>query len=315
MKKNSKIYVAGHTGLVGSAILRELEKKEYKNILTRTHKELDLTNQEKVNKFFETEKPEYVFIAAAKVGGILANNNFPGEFIYNNIMITLNLIHASYKNNVKKLINMGSTCIYPRNAQQPLKEDYLLKGELEKTNEAYAIAKIAGIKMCNYYNKQYKTNFICVMPTNLYGINDNFDLQSSHVLPALIRKFHEAKIKNKKEVEIWGDGTPLREFLYSDDLANALVYLMENKNAKDIGELVNIGTGKDISIKELCEIISEIIGFKGELNFDTTKPNGTPRKVTDISRLKNLGWNPQTTLRKGIKRTYKWFVENENIKK
>lgn len=314
MKKNSKIYIAGHTGLVGSAILRELKRKGYENIITKTRKELDLTNQEKVNDFFKKNKPEYVFLAAARVGGILANNSFPGDFIYENMMISFNIIHASYKNNVKKLINLGSTCIYPRDAPQPLKEDYLLSGKLEKTNEAYAIAKISAIKMCNYYNQQYKTNFISVMPTNLYGINDNFDLKTSHVLPALIRKFHEAKKSNKKEVIVWGDGSPLREFLYVDDLANSLVYIMENKDYNDIGEFVNIGTGKEISIKELSEKIAKIIKFNGNIIFDKSKPNGTPRKVTDVSKLNKLGWKAETSLEKGIEKTYKWFIKNNHLK-
>ncbi|MFW6233231.1 MAG: GDP-L-fucose synthase family protein [Nanoarchaeota archaeon] len=314
MKKNSKIYIAGHTGLVGSAILRELKRKGYEKIITKTRKELDLTNQEKVNDFFKKNKPEYVFLAAARVGGILANNSFPGDFIYENMMISFNIIHASYKNNVKKLINLGSTCIYPRDAPQPLKEDYLLSGKLEKTNEAYAIAKISAIKMCNYYNQQYKTNFISVMPTNLYGINDNFDLKTSHVLPALIRKFHEAKKSNKKEVIVWGDGSPLREFLYVDDLANSLVYIMENKDYNDIGEFVNIGTGKEISIKELSEKIAKIIKFNGNIIFDKSKPNGTPRKVTDVSKLNKLGWKAETSLEKGIEKTYKWFIKNNHLK-
>ncbi|MCF7910777.1 GDP-L-fucose synthase [Candidatus Pacearchaeota archaeon] len=310
MQKNSGIYVAGHKGLVGSAILRKLKQKGYENIITKSHKELDLTKQEEVEEFFEKQKPEYVFLAAAKVGGILANRDYPADFIYQNLMIACNVINASYKNNIKKLINLGSTCIYPRDAPQPLKEDSLLSGKLEKTNEAYAIAKIATIKLCKYYNKQYNTNFISVMPTNLYGENDNFDLKTSHVVPALIRKFHEAKQQGKQEVEIWGSGKPLREFMYVDDLADALIFIMENKNSSEIGEFVNIGTGKEISIRDFANLIGEIVGFKGELKFDFAKPDGTPRKVTDISKLKELGWFPKTSLRDGLEKTYNWFKEN-----
>ncbi|MCF7800317.1 GDP-L-fucose synthase [Candidatus Babeliales bacterium] len=310
MQKNSRIYVAGHKGLVGSAILRKLKQKGYENIITKSHKELDLTKQEEVEEFFEKQKPEYVFLAAAKVGGILANRDYPADFIYQNLMIACNVINASYKNNIKKLINLGSTCIYPRDAPQPLKEDSLLSGKLEKTNEAYAIAKIATIKLCKYYNKQYNTNFISVMPTNLYGENDNFDLKTSHVVPALIRKFHEAKQQGKQEVEIWGSGKPLREFMYVDDLADALIFIMENKNSSEIGEFVNIGTGKEISIRDFANLIGEIVGFKGELKFDFAKPDGTPRKVTDISKLKELGWFPKTSLRDGLEKTYNWFKEN-----
>lgn len=270
MENNSKIYVAGHRGLVGSAIMRKLESKEYSNLIYRTHKELDLTDQKAVNDFFEQEKPDYVFLAAAKVGGILANSTYPAEFIYDNLMIETNVIHAAYKNNVKKLLFLGSSCIYPKHAPQPMKEEYLLTGELEPTNEAYAIAKIAGIKLCKYYNQQYGTNFISVMPTNLYGPNDNFDLKTSHVLPALIRKFHEAKINKEPEVVVWGTGKPRREFLHVDDMADACVYLMENFDAQEIGEFVNVGVGEDISISELAEIIKRFLDLKVKL-FITTR--------------------------------------------
>ena len=306
MNKDSKIYVAGHTGLVGSAIYRKLKSEGYTNIITKTHKELDLTNQAKTQEFFENEKPEYVFLAAAKVGGIHANNTYPADFAYINIMIESNVIKASYDYGVKKLLFLGSSCIYPKLCPQPIKEEYLLTGPLEKTNEAYAIAKIAGLKMCQYFNRQYGTNYISVMPTNLYGPNDNFDLETSHVLPALIRKFHEAKINNKPYVEVWGTGTPRREFLYVDDLADAVIYLMNNY---DENEPLNIGTGKDITIKELAGLIKEIVGYEGEIKFDTTKPDGTPRKLLDVSRLHNAGWEHKITLREGIENTYEWFKE------
>jgi GDP-L-fucose synthase len=307
MNKDSKIYVAGHRGLVGSAIMRKLQQEGYTNIITRTHKELDLTNQAQTQDFFEKEKPEYVFLAAAKVGGIHANNTYPADFAYINIMIESNVIKASYDYGVKKLLFLGSSCIYPKLCPQPIKEEYLLTGSLEKTNEAYAIAKIAGLKMCQYFNRQYGTNYISVMPTNLYGPNDNFDLETSHVLPALIRKFHEAKINNKPYVEVWGTGTPRREFLYVDDLADAVVYLMNNYNEN---EPLNIGTGKDITIKELAELIKEIVGYEGEIKFDTTKPDGTPRKLLDVSRLHATGWKHKIELREGIQSTYEWFKEN-----
>ena len=306
MNKDSKIYVAGHRGLVGSAIMRKLQQEGYTNIITRTHKELDLTNQAQTQEFFEKEKPEYVFLAAAKVGGIHANNTYPADFAYINIMIESNVIKASFDYGVKKLLFLGSSCIYPKLCPQPIKEEYLLTGLLEKTNEAYAIAKIAGLKMCQYFNRQYGTNYISVMPTNLYGPNDNFDLETSHVLPALIRKFHEAKINNKPYVEVWGTGTPRREFLHVDDLADATVYLMNNY---DENEPLNIGTGKDITIKELAELIKEIVGYEGEIKFDTTKPDGTPRKLLDVSRLHNAGWEHKITLREGIENTYEWFKE------
>lgn len=307
MNKDSKIYVAGHKGLVGSAIMRKLQQEGYTNIITRTHKELDLTNQAQTQEFFEKEKPEYVFLAAAKVGGIHANNTYPADFAYINTMIESNVIKASYDYDVKKLLFLGSSCIYPKLCPQPIKEEYLLTGPLEKTNEAYAIAKIAGLKMCQYFNRQYGTNYISVMPTNLYGPNDNFDLETSHVLPALIRKFHEAKINNKPYVEVWGTGTPRREFLHVDDLADAVIYLMNNY---DENEPLNIGTGKDITIKELAELIKEIVGYEGEIKFDTTKPDGTPRKLLDVSRLHATGWKHKIELREGIQSTYEWFKEN-----
>lgn len=294
---------------MGSAIKRNLESKGYNNFIYRTHKELDLTNQHSVNDFFAQEKPEYVFLAAAKVGGILANNTYPAEFIYENLIIETNVIHASHKYGVKKLLFLGSSCIYPKFAPQPLNEGYLLTGELEETNEAYAIAKIAGIRLCKHYNQQYGTNFISVMPTNLYGPNDNFDLKSSHVMPALIRKFHEAKINKEPEVVVWGTGNPRREFLYVDDMADACVYLIEKFDANEIGEFVNIGVGKDITIKELAKLIKEIVGFEGEIIYDTSKPDGTPQKLLDVGKLNLLGWKSKTSFREGIERTYEWYKE------
>ena len=315
MDKNSNIYIAGHKGLVGSAILRKLQR-EYKNTIIRTHDELDLTKQEEVNKFFEKTKPEYVFLAAAKVGGIFANSKHPAEYIYQNTMIAFNVINAGYKNRVKKLLNLGSSCIYPKFAEQPIKEEYLLTGKLEPTNEAYAIAKINALKLCKFYNEQYGTNFISLMPTNLYGENDNFNLESSHVLPALIRKFHEAKKNNQPKVILWGTGNPKREFLYVDDLANIAVKLMKDMDYNEIGEIINVGTGKDVSIKELAKIIKKIIKYKGNIEWDTTKPDGTPRKVLDISRLHSLGLKHEVELEEGIKKTYSWFLKNkESIKK
>ncbi|RED48944.1 GDP-L-fucose synthase family protein [Seonamhaeicola aphaedonensis] len=358
MEKDAKIYVAGHRGLVGSAILKNLQDKGYTNIITRTHNELDLTNQVSVASFFELEQPEYVFLAAAKVGGIVANNVYRAEFIYENMMIQNNVIHQSYVHKVKKLLFLGSTCIYPKNCPQPMKEEYLLTDVLEYTNEPYAIAKIAGIKMCESYNLQYGTNFISVMPTNLYGPNDNFDLEKSHVLPALIRKIHLAKllseskydevIKNlavsdineakeylakfgvsENSVEIWGSGKPKREFLWSEDMADACVFLMENRDFKDIviaNEMkqsvettqkeirnthINIGTGKDVSIKELAESIKDIIGFNGSLVFNTDKPDGTMRKLTDVSKLNGLGWKHRVELREGIERIYEWYFDGK----
>lgn len=307
MDVSSKIYVAGHRGLVGSAIVRDLKKNGYYNLVVRTHCELDLTDRNQVDAFFNLEKPEYVFLAAAKVGGIVANRDFPADFIRDNLMIQTNVIDASHKNEVKKLLFLGSTCIYPKYTSQPMREDSLLTGELEPTNEPYAIAKIAGIKMCEYYNKQYGTEFISIMPTNLFGPYDNFELNTSHVLPALIRKFHEAKVNSAPVVEVWGTGTPRREFLYSDDLANAAVYLM---NTYSESGLVNIGVGKDISIKELAEKIKGIVGYEGEITFNTSKPDGTPRKLVDVSKLHSLGWKAEISLDNGLKLAYEWFLEN-----
>jgi GDP-L-fucose synthase len=362
MKKASKIYIAGHRGLVGSAIVKNLKSKGYTNLVYRTHSELDLTNQEAVAKFFSEEKPEYVILAAAKVGGIVANNTYRADFIYENLQIQNNVIHQSYLHDVEKLLFLGSTCIYPKNAPQPMKEESLLTSELEYTNEPYAIAKIAGIKMCESYNLQYGTNFISVMPTNLYGPNDNFDLENSHVLPALIRKIHLAKLLNKKKynevvkdlqvanieeakeylvkfgvdeskVEIWGSGKPRREFLYSEDMADACVYLLKNRDFRDTYEIkrsesgscsietlknieirnthINIGTGKDISIKELAELIKEVIDFKGELYFNTDKPDGTMLKLTDPSKLHSLGWKHKVELEGGIKNMYEWYLNQK----
>ena len=307
MNKDSKIYVAGHRGLVGSAIVRNLEEKGYTNIICRTHKELDLTNQEAVRKFFETEKPEYVFLAAAKVGGINANNTYPADFIYENLMIQNNVIKAAHDFNVTKLLFLGSTCIYPKMAPQPIKEDYLLTGSLEETNEAYAVAKIAGLEMCKFFKRQYGDNFISCMPTNLYGPNDNFDLKSSHVMPALIRKFHEAKVNGEETVEVWGTGTPLREFLYVDDMADACVFLMENYDGE---QHVNIGTGEEVSIRQLAETVKDVVGFEGELVFNTDMPDGTPRKLTTVDKLHGLGWKHKISLNEGIKLAYTWFLEN-----
>jgi len=349
MDKNAKIYLAGHRGLVGSAILENLKSKGYSNIITRTHKELDLANQFDVTDFFKLEKPEYVFLAAAKVGGIVANNVYRADFIYENMMIQNNVIHQSYLNNVKKLLFLGSTCIYPRNAPQPMKEEYLLTDTLEYTNEPYAIAKIAGIKMCESYNLQYGTNFISVMPTNLYGPNDNFDLERSHVLPALIRKIYLAKMLgdenfkavlkdtgfdtiekaksylgklgvSQNNVEIWGTGNPKREFLWSMDMADASVFIMENRNFTDTysnnqkevrNTHINIGTGEEISIKDLAETIKKIIGFNGSLVFDESKPDGTMRKLTDVSKLNKLGWKHKITLDEGIRKIYDWYIDKD----
>lgn len=307
MLKTAKIFVAGSRGMVGSAIVRNLEQNGFTNIITKSSKELDLRNQQAVFEFFETEKPEYVFLAAAKVGGIHANNTYPAEFIYDNMMIQNNVIHAAYLIKVEKLFFLGSSCIYPKFAPQPLKEEYLLTGALEPTNEAYAIAKISGLKMCEFYKKQYGCNFISAMPTNLYGLNDNFNLQNSHVLPALLRKFIEAKQNNAPEVVVWGSGTPMREFLFVDDLAEACVFLMQNYND---AETVNIGTGEDVTIKELAETIKKTVGFEGELVFDTTKPDGTPRKLLDVSKINNLGWKHKVNLQQGIEKTLDWVTEN-----
>lgn len=309
MEKFAKIYVAGHRGMVGSAIVRELNRLGYNNIITRTSAELDLRNQSAVEAFYKAESPDYVFISAAKVGGILANNTYRAEFLYDNLSIQNNLIHFAHVYGVKKLLFLGSSCIYPKMAPQPLKEDYLLSGFLEPTNEPYAIAKIAGIKMCEAYWDQYGSNFISAMPTNMYGPNDNYHPDNSHVLPALIRKFHEAKVNGSESVMVWGDGSPFREFLYADDLANALVYLMLNYNEK---QFVNVGYGDEITIKDLALLVKKIVGFEGQLEFDTTKPNGTPRKLMDSSRLFATGWKPQTHLEEGIALAYQDFLKRYN---
>jgi len=357
MEKSAKIYVAGHRGMVGSAIVRKLKEKGYANIVVRSHQELDLTNQQAVWEFFEKEKPEYVFLAAAKVGGILANNTYKADFIYQNIMIASNVIEASYRYSVKKLLNLGSSCIYPKHAQQPMKEEYLLTGALEPTNEPYAIAKISAIKLCRYFNEQYGTDFLSLMPTNLYGPNDNFNLETAHVLPAIMRKFHLAKLlmnedwegikkdlsKNpigfgldnhvdfnnkesivsalekagvkKGKVIVWGTGSVYREFMHVDDLADACAYLMESIDISDIKRVspdyfVNVGTGEDISLKDLYEVVKKIVQFKGEIEYDASKPDGTPRKLLNVSRLKQLGWKHQVSLLEGIKSTYSWYVKN-----
>ncbi|WP_420151706.1 GDP-L-fucose synthase [Spirosoma sp.] len=308
MKKEARIYVAGHRGMVGSALVRKLQAEGYTNIITRTSSELDLRNQTSVADFFEQERPEYVFLAAAKVGGILANNTYRAEFLYDNLMIESNIIHSAYQTEVTKLLFLGSSCIYPKMAPQPLKEEYLLSGYLESTNEPYAVAKITGIKLCEAYRSQYGCNFISAMPTNLYGPNDNYDLNGSHVLPALIRKFHEAKINEQPFVEVWGTGSPRREFLHADDLADACFYLMEHYNDE---LFVNIGTGEDVTIRELAEMVKETVGFEGELRWNTDKPDGTPRKLMDVSRLHTMGWKHTTELKEGIERTYQDFLANE----
>ena len=307
MEKDARIYVAGHRGMVGSAIVRELERQGYTNILTRTHKELDLTRQEAVDRFFAGEKPEYVFLAAAKVGGIAANVSALADFMYENMMLEMNVIHAALRNGCRKLLFLGSSCIYPRMAPQPMKEGCLLTGELEKTNEAYALAKISGLKYCEFLNRQYGTDFISVMPTNLYGPNDNYHPEHSHVLPALIRRFHEAKEAGLKEVTCWGDGSPLREFLYVDDLADLCVFLMNNYSGN---EIVNAGTGKELSIKDLTELVAKAIGYTGEILWDTSKPNGTPRKLLDVSKAAALGWTYRTELEEGIRLAYDDFLNN-----
>lgn len=304
MDKTNKIYVAGHKGLVGSAIVNNLKKKGYRNIIGKTHSELDLTNQIQVRKFFDEERPEYVFLAAAHVGGINANSTYPAEFIYENLEIQNNVIKAAHDFKVKKLLFLGSSCIYPRLCPQPIKEKYLLSGYLEPTNEAYALAKISGLKMCQFFKRQYGDNFISCMPTNLYGPNDNFDLNNSHVLPALIRKFHEAKINKEFSVEVWGTGKPLREFLYVDDMADACTFLMATYGGE---EQVNIGTGKEISIGELANLVREVVGFQGEVKFNVSKPDGTPRKLLDVSKLEALGWKYSMELEDGIRRSYEWF--------
>lgn len=306
MQKNSKIYIAGHRGLVGSALVRALEAEGYTNLITRRHGELDLLDQRAVAAFFAAEEPEYVFLSAAKVGGIGANSTYPAEFIYENLMIAVNIIHQAYLHGVKKLLFLGSSCIYPKLAAQPIKEESLLTGPLEETNDAYAMAKITGIKMCEAYNRQYGTKFISVMPTNLYGMNDNFNLETSHVFPALIRKFHEAKVSGARSVTIWGTGTPVREFLFVDDLADACLYLM---NTYEGGKIVNIGTGVGVTIRELAEKIATVVGYEGELVFDRTKPDGTPVKINDVSYLTSLGWTAKVSLEEGIRRTYGWYTE------
>jgi GDP-L-fucose synthase len=345
MKKDAKIYVAGHAGLVGSAIVRKLKSLGFNNFIFKTFCELDLRNQQQAENFFEKEKPEYVFLAAAKVGGIHANNTYKAEFIYDNLMIASNVIHASYKHGVKKLLNLGSSCIYPKLAPQPLKEEFLLTGPLEPTNEPYAIAKIAAIKLCQYYNEQYGTNFISVMPTNMYGPNDNFDLETAHVLPMLIRKFHLAKLLQEnnfdairynlekyhaedheikktlqnhgiteKSIALWGTGKPYREFLYVDDLARAVTFLMQNKNSNEIGAFVNIGTGIDLTIKELSKMIKKIVGYHGEITFDTTKPDGTPKKLLNVDKIHALGWKHKVSLEDGIEKIYESYASDLNLK-
>ncbi len=308
LEKDAKIYIAGHRGMVGSAIKRELERRGFQNFLLRTSAELDLRNQQAVVDFFEQEKPEYVFLAAAKVGGIIANNTYRADFLYDNLSIQNNVIHQSALNGVKKLMFFGSSCIYPKFAPQPLKEEYLLTGKLESTNEPYAIAKIAGIKLCEAYHDQYSCNFISVMPTNLYGLNDSYHLENSHVLPALIRRFHEAKQKGLSSVTLWGSGTPKREFLFSDDLANASIFLMENYNGR---EFINIGSGEDLSILDLAKIVRDIVGYNGQILFDKEKPDGTPRKLMDVSKLNSLGWFPKTKLREGIQIAYQDFKDRQ----
>ena len=310
MEKSAKIYIAGHRGMVGSAIHRKLQKEGFTNFITRTSKELDLRNQQQVTEFFAQEKPDYVFLCAAKVGGIVANNTYRAEFLYDNLQIQNNVIHHSYLNGVKKLLFMGSSCIYPKMAPQPLKEDYLLTGLLEDTNEPYAIAKIAGIKMCDAYRAQYGCNYISVMPTNLYGYNDNYHPQNSHVLPALIRRFHEAKANNAPSVTIWGTGSPKREFLFADDLAEACYYLMQNY---DEPNLINIGTGHDLSIKDLALLIKKTVGYEGEINFDTTKPDGTPRKLMDVSKLHSRGWKHKVELEEGLALAYQDFLKLSEV--
>ncbi|MCD6273484.1 MAG: GDP-L-fucose synthase [Deltaproteobacteria bacterium] len=307
MDKQASIYIAGHKGLVGAAIVRRLKLSGYNNLITRTHKELDITRQDQTESFFNETKPDFVFLAAARVGGIIGNSTYPANFIYDNLAIQANVIHTSYINKVKKLLFLGSSCIYPRNCSQPMREEHLLSGYLEPTNEPYAVAKIAGIKMCQSYNRQYGTQYISIMPTNLYGPHDNFDLETSHVLPAFIRKFHEAKTEGKSEVEIWGTGTPKRELLHVDDLAEACLFLMNNYNES---EIINVGSGIDITIKELAEKTASITGYRGKLCFDTSKPDGTPLKLLDISKIKSLGWQASIELDDGIRNTYQWYKEN-----
>jgi GDP-L-fucose synthase len=316
---NKKIYIAGHTGMVGSAIKRNLERRGYSDIVTRSKSKLNLIHQKEVDNFFVQEKPEWVIIAAAKVGGILANNTYRAEFLYDNLMIEANIIHAAYRNHAEKLIFLGSSCIYPRSAKQPLKEEYLFNGPLEHTNEPYALAKIAGIKLCENYYRQYRCNFVSVMPTNLYGHNDNYNVETSHVIPALIRKFHEATIQNSGNtnqgtVVIWGTGKPYREFLYVEDLADAIHFIMNNMNASDLYDKgishINIGTGNDITINDLAKLIADVVGFSGSIEYDATKPDGTPRKLLDVTHLHNFGWKHETSLQEGLRKTYQWFVDN-----
>ena len=309
MKINSRIYVAGHRGLVGSAIYRLLKKRGFENLITRTHSELELMDAVAVQNFFEEIKPEFVFLAAAKVGGIHANSTYPADFMRENLVVQTNVIHESWRNGVEKLMFLGSSCIYPKLCPQPISEESLLTGELEPTNEAYALAKIAGIKTCQSYNQQYGTNFISAMPTNLYGINDNFHPENSHVLPALIRRFHEAKLANAESISIWGTGNPRREFLHSDDLADAVLFLMENYNDS---EIVNVGCGEDQTIRALAETICEVVGYSGSLAFDSTRPDGTPQKVLDISKIRALGWTPEIPLKKGLEQVYQWYTEQES---
>lgn len=308
MKKKDKIYVAGHRGLVGSAIVRNLRQEGFDNLLLRTSAELDLREQTSVREFFLEERPDCVILAAAKVGGILANDSYPADFIYDNLMMEANVVHSAWESGVRKLLALGSTCIYPKMAPQPLKEEYLLTGELEPTNEWYAVAKIAGIKLCQAYHRQYGCSFIAAMPTNLYGPGDNFDLEKSHVMPAMIRKFHDAKVGNEKSVTLWGSGKPRREFLYVDDLADACVYLIKNYAGEDI---VNIGVGDDISIAELADMVRGVVGYDGKIVYDASKPDGTPRKLVDVSKMSELGWRAQTGLRDGIERTYQWYLQNQ----
>lgn len=307
MNKTDKIYIAGHRGLVGSAIVRALESEGYTNLIYKTHRELDLIQQKDVQDFFAQERPKYVFLAAAKVGGIHANNTYRGEFIYENLMVQNNVVDAAYKHGAERLLFLGSSCIYPRHCPQPMREEHLLTGPLELTNEPYAIAKIAGIKLCEAYNDQFKTNFASVMPTNLYGSNDNFDLETSHVLPALLRKIHEAKLAQTKHIVLWGTGTPKREFLHVDDMASACLFVM---NKTDFNSIVNIGSGEEVSIRELAELICDVVGYKGDIIYDHDKPDGTPRKLLDTSRLTELGWKAQIKLRDGLQKTYHWFVDN-----
>jgi len=317
MDLKDKIYIAGHRGLVGSAIVRQLESKGFTNLLMRTHKELDLINQVQVQTFFEQEKPDYVILAAAKVGGIHANNTYPADFIYQNMMIEANVINASYENKVKRLLFLGSTCIYPKSVEQPMREDALLTDVLESTNEPYALAKIAGIKLCESYNRQHGTDFRSVMPTNLYGVNDNFHPENSHVIPALMRRFHEAKVNNDTEVVVWGTGNAMREFLYVDDMAVASIFVLEldeetyQSNTKPMLSHINVGTGIDVTIREMAETMKQVVGFKGELVFDTAKPDGAPRKLIDVSRLKNMGWNYVVDLTEGLNKTYMWYKNDK----